>query len=306
MSEAEAFNNGPVLNPLGWLQQQINALQSGITGGQFVAIPTGTGTNLQLGMAAGLEDVNGASTHVASQAGINHLPAASPLGIVVPTADGSSFRIQTSGIVELTIDEWDARIEGSSTTGLSPGAFYYVGATAGNITTGVPLPSETSVSTTSSSPVGARIGYALSATELLIQLGGAPNTINLPAGVGAALGMPVAIDEPSSTVVLTPSQANTAPAAIVNAIAGYIDTNSNVIGFTNGMILELTVAQWDARIGGSTGLTPGGVVYLSATAAGGLATAAPATTGTYATVVGVALSTTKLYIQIGTPIGPHA
>jgi hypothetical protein len=275
--------------------------------GDLIQIPAGFGGDLAYGMPAVLTaNGTGGVNHQAAQAGINNLPGAQPLGIVIPTASGGK-QIQAAGIVTLTTAQWDAVIEGGvSSTGLTPGAYYYVGATAGDITTGVPAPGEGDTESTTSSPIGARLGFALSETELLLMIGGPPNTINLPAGAGAALGMPALIDEPSSTVVLTPSEANTAPASVVDGVIGYIDSNNNAIAFTNGMVLELTVAQWDARIGGSSGLTPGGTVWLSNTTPGGLLTTAPVTTGSYAVKIGTALTTTKLFVQITTPIGPHA
>ena len=57
----------------------------------------------------------------------------------------------------------------------------------------------------------------------------------------------------------------------------------------------------EGRISGFSGLTPGQPVYLSTTA-GGVAQTKPSSSGQIAQVVGVAYSSSKIVIQIGTPI----
>lgn len=65
-------------------------------------------------------------------------------------------------------------------------------------------------------------------------------------------------------------------------------------------IVTATIAQWNAVTGQSSGLTVGSIYFLSASTAGGLTTTAP-TTG-YIAPVGIALSTTKLSVNIGQTI----
>jgi hypothetical protein len=238
--------------------------------------------------------------------GANVMPAAQPLGIAARNPLGT-LEIQTGGTVSLEIAEWNAVIDsggGASTTGLTPGLWYYA-ALGGLITTGVPAPGESSIENTTSSPIGARLGLAISATDLLLLIGTPPNTIVLPNN-GAALGMPVIIDQPASTTVFTPGEANDIGGSRVNAVAAYIDGAGNVVGFTTGMVLELTIAQWDARVGGSTGLSPGDTYWLSTATPGAMVDAPPVASGTFQVMIGQALSTTKLFIQIGQPVGPHA
>lgn len=62
-------------------------------------------------------------------------------------------------------------------------------------------------------------------------------------------------------------------------------------------VMVATSAQWDAVTGGSTGLTPGAIYYLSATTAGAITSSAPSTAGQYVVQVGIALSTTALDIR---------
>lgn len=74
----------------------------------------------------------------------------------------------------------------------------------------------------------------------------------------------------------------------------------------NTGIVELTTAQWDALTGESGGLTVDERYYVSAATAGHLVGTPPSTTGTFQTLVGIALSTTQLLLQLSGSIGPHA
>lgn len=69
-----------------------------------------------------------------------------------------------------------------------------------------------------------------------------------------------------------------------------------------GGILEATTGEWDAVTGDTGGLTPSTVYYLDAAAAGMLTATAPTTVGQYVTEVGLALSTTELWLQARRPI----
>lgn len=65
----------------------------------------------------------------------------------------------------------------------------------------------------------------------------------------------------------------------------------------NGIFVA-TTAQWDAVAGTTGGLTFGTNYYLSAATAGLLTSTAPSTAGQYNVLVGVALSTTELRLNI--------
>ncbi len=62
-------------------------------------------------------------------------------------------------------------------------------------------------------------------------------------------------------------------------------------------ILTLTTAEWDAVAGTTGGLSPGSTYYVSGTA-GALTATKPATTGDTQLRAGVALSSTKLLLQM--------
>ena len=84
-----------------------------------------------------------------------------------------------------------------------------------------------------------------------------------------------------------------------------IVTSATLAGFAADAqtqdVLTLTTGQWDAVTGGTGGLTPGSVYYLSATA-GELTTTPPATPASvYNTRAGIAISSTQLDIKIRAP-----
>lgn len=101
------------------------------------------------------------------------------------------------------------------------------------------------------------------------------------------------------------SAANTIRKANANAIG-----TKDVVGFVydtsiasassgniqNAGVVTATTGQWDAVTGQTGGLTTGSKYYLDATTAGAMTTTAPATG--FTKQVGVALSTTKLIVQI--------
>lgn len=82
-------------------------------------------------------------------------------------------------------------------------------------------------------------------------------------------------------------------ASINAAAAGNIQTDG---------ILAATTGEWDAITGGSGGLTPGGVYYLSAATAGLLTATAPTSVGQYVVEVGEAISSTEMLIRPRPPI----
>jgi hypothetical protein len=66
-------------------------------------------------------------------------------------------------------------------------------------------------------------------------------------------------------------------------------------------VFSATTAQWDAITGGSGGLTPG--PYYLSTTSGMLTNIPPSATGQYIVEVGLALSQTKMRIQVQAPLG---
>jgi hypothetical protein len=63
-------------------------------------------------------------------------------------------------------------------------------------------------------------------------------------------------------------------------------------------VVTATTAEWDAVTGQTGGLTPGALYYLSADTEGELTTTPPSGAGEYIHVIGHALSTTELDLQI--------
>jgi len=64
-------------------------------------------------------------------------------------------------------------------------------------------------------------------------------------------------------------------------------------------VLTATTGQWDAVVtGGSGGLVAGTIYYLSSATAGMLTSTAPSAAGTYVTQIGIALSTTELFVDV--------
>lgn len=63
-------------------------------------------------------------------------------------------------------------------------------------------------------------------------------------------------------------------------------------------VLTATTGQWDAVTGQTGGLTAGSRYFISAATAGALTTTAPTTAGQFVAAVGIALSTTKMKVNI--------
>ena len=63
-------------------------------------------------------------------------------------------------------------------------------------------------------------------------------------------------------------------------------------------VLTLTTGQWDAAFGTTGGLTFNTVYYLSAASAGLGTVTAPTAVGSYVVELGIALSTTELFVRI--------
>lgn len=67
-------------------------------------------------------------------------------------------------------------------------------------------------------------------------------------------------------------------------------------------VLVATTAQWDAVAGTTGGLVFGTYYFLDPATAGKITATVPTTVGQCVALVGIALSTTELELQIGTPI----
>ena len=84
-----------------------------------------------------------------------------------------------------------------------------------------------------------------------------------------------------------------ATAAITSAAAGIIQYNG---------IVTLSTAQWDVAFGTTGGLTFNTTYYLSPTTAGLGTGTCPTTVGQYVVILGKAISTTELLLNIDEPV----
>lgn len=97
--------------------------------------------------------------------------------------------------------------------------------------------------------------------------------------------------------------ANANAAGTKNVVGLVFDTSINAAASGSVAVagsVTATTGQWDTVTGQTGGLTSGSIYYLSNTVAGGLTTTAPSTG--YVAPVGLALSTTKMVINIGPTI----
>ena len=140
-----------------------------------------------------------------------------------------------------------------------------------------------------------------------LQTGDYINASNIPQytnGEGSAslaIGMPVYI---SAADTVKRAQANASGTTFVIGLC-----NDPVIthGSTGGIAIEgvvtATTTQWDAVVTSeSGGLTPGSNYFLDPANVGALTTTPPSTVGQYVCLVGQAISTTEMKINIGQPI----
>lgn len=109
------------------------------------------------------------------------------------------------------------------------------------------------------------------------------------AGATITAGQPVYIDSAASNQI-KPARANA-------------DTTSRAVGIAlngaaSGQPVDYISKDDDFTVGAAS-MAIGDILIVSAGAAGGIAPASDATTGTYVTILGVAKSTTKAKIQVG-------
>lgn len=97
------------------------------------------------------------------------------------------------------------------------------------------------------------------------------------------------------------AQANNGVTAMgVGVVLAVIDSSAAYVQFSGN--ISLTTGQWDALTGGSGGLTPGTVYYLSPTTAGSLTATAPSASGQFVLKALLAISSTGAKLILD---GPH-
>jgi hypothetical protein len=125
-----------------------------------------------------------------------------------------------------------------------------------------------------------------------------PSTLSLPNGDTAAIdpGMPVVVADAFTIRGDATSQARTIVIGI--AITGAAPTLP--VSIVTGGQVALTVSDWSAIVGGSTGLTPGAIYYLGGL--GTLTTTSPSAPGSSVTPVGQAVSNTTMIVSPSRPV----
>lgn len=120
---------------------------------------------------------------------------------------------------------------------------------------------------------------------------------SLTNGEAAAIAIGRAV-YPSASGAVKLANANAAATVNVVGLVQATSINSGAAGdIATGGVVEATTTQWDAVTGQTGGLTFGARYYLSNASNGALTTTAP--TSGFVVLVGVALSTTKLALQLG-------
>lgn len=136
------------------------------------------------------------------------------------------------------------------------------------------------------------------ATEsITINASGGMEPISMTATSNLVIGNVVYVDGDDSVDL---AQANAVATTI--AIGLCVDTTVNAAATANiatdGIVLEATTGQWDTVAGTTGGLTAGVTYYLDPNTAGDLTETAPTDANDFVKVIGVALSTTDLKIDI--------
>jgi hypothetical protein len=129
--------------------------------------------------------------------------------------------------------------------------------------------------------------------------GSGDNTMIKTAGANIAAGEPCQIGVTSATPAQAITATNNATVAGL-AIAAAATSSPVTLQFSGP--LTLTTAEWDARTGGSGGLSAGFWYYLSASTLGGLTTTAPSAGGEFVTPVGFAQDATTMIINPSAPV----
>jgi len=221
------------------------------------------------------------------------------LGLVSDTsiASGSPGNVIMYGILEATTLEWGSVLDPPTMMGLTPGSVYYLSDTFTGVITGAPPTAHGSSITP--------IGVALTPTMLFVNPGTPTVAEHDPLLVATVTNnnasalvicRPVYSDG-SGTVDL--AQADASATAQVTGLV--LDTS--ILPTASGNILstgylEASTGEWDVVTGGSGGLTAGSRYYLSAATAGALTTTAPSTTGDRITLIGKAVSTSIMKLEI--------
>jgi len=121
------------------------------------------------------------------------------------------------------------------------------------------------------------------------------------------LGQAVILNQPEDDPEWSPARADGANSTRVTGVVIQIDEDHTAEGdflrlrYAPG-IVTLSEAQWAQVTDDAAALNPGNPYFLSDTTAGNITQTAPTASNHYVVVVGWAISSTELMVQIGTPI----
>lgn len=202
----------------------------------------------------GTGNTPGSGVIFAQAGGGGNSPQVIGLAVTAGEAPGS-VNIQSSGFLSLTIAEWN-NVTGNL-AGLVPGDYYYASATAGEIT---------NVQPSGSGQASLLVGYAISATTLLIMIGAnAPQARAEHFTVNAA-GTQAITPGIQTTFFTTGTGSGTAHATLANGaydgeekvfhMTGNAEVDADLtpasfgdgvkITFSNGAFLGAAILKWDA------------------------------------------------------------
>ncbi len=227
-------------------------------------------------------------------ASASELATAQVAGIVTDVHGDAIVRVQSAGIVELSVEEWDAVTEGHG--GLRPGVTYYLA--------GAPmLATLTSVAPPTPGVFVSRVGVALTARALFVALPAQParnlgestfeaHFVGQPSPVGAA----VKVTGPGG--VAAASSRSERDAAVVGVLV--VVHGSRVVVQTAG-IVRLSVPQWELVTKDVEGLVPGARYFVAEE--GGLHSSERSHAVNVVAQVGIALSTTELLLSVPSVVG---
>jgi hypothetical protein len=126
-----------------------------------------------------------------------------------------------------------------------------------------------------------------------------PSTIFLLNASGSALKPGNAVYLSGSLAVSKAIANSYATAGVIGLASGASLSNTNVLLMSFGYLTLSTTALWDAVTGQSGGLTVGALYFLDPSTAGNITASFPTTPGQVNTLIGKALSSTKMFITLG-------
>ncbi len=211
---------------------------------------------------------------------------ASAIGLITSIGTGDLVTVQTSGLITLTEDQWDAIADSSG--GLQMGSPYYISAFDNALIT-------------PTSPVlpgqyVTRIGVALSATTMFIQPYAPIQVLRDSIVVALYDGDPVpfgsAVYVSSTKAVTAAASDSSGTAQVIGVVVGLVGGFAPIVQFAG---VTGTQIDWSFATITGTPLVPGSPYYLATSANPGKLTTTPPVSGSIVQV-GVALTANQLIL----------